>query len=225
MKHPDLQFLLDFAAGVADTTSRILVEAHAAHCPACTETLRSLRASAARFDATAEDPSHLEALFTRIAAKTKAIPPAAKAKACVLPSGYAFPPAVAAELPPVEQWDWATLWPTPARAALLHVDPATGMELYCLHYQAGALAPHHRHRDPEETVILAGGYRSGDEAYGAGDWDAQVPGTHHAPRVDIGGECVCLLRSRGGIPWFIGRSAWRRVVYSAYNGVMHLLRR
>jgi putative transcriptional regulator len=66
------------------------------------------------------------------------------------------------------------------KASLMRIDP-------------GAHMPRHSHRGQEYTLVLAGGYRDGDDAFVRGDFDAKSPSDQHQPVVDPDEPCLCLV--------------------------------
>jgi putative transcriptional regulator len=68
-----------------------------------------------------------------------------------------------------------------------------GVKAALLRLPPGSLMPRHSHRGQEFTLVLAGGYRDGDVAYGPGDFSAKDPTDQHQPVVDEDGPCICLV--------------------------------
>lgn len=82
------------------------------------------------------------------------------------------------------------------KASLMRIDP-------------GAHMPRHSHRGQEYTLVLAGGYRDGDELFARGDFDAKSPSDQHQPIVDPDEPCLCLaildapVRLSGAVGFFV----------------------
>ena len=195
--HPPRERLLRFARGEAWRTERIVMEAHLFHCGECSRVVANERvpfddgfltgivASSSHAEprgaAHASAPPAFDAVWSKVEERDRARWPS---EAAVLP------PTVLAELEPHEHFRWTPLWPSGTRFTVLVREPAAGTELYLVHYGKASHFPRHHHVEPEDNVILAGGYKSGvapadgsaDDQVLTGDWVLGVPGTSHSPR-------------------------------------------
>lgn len=203
--HPPRERLLRFARGEAWRTERIVMEAHLFHCDACAGIVANERVpfddgfrtgvvkapgSAVGVARAATAPA-FDLVWRKVEARARVRWPR---EAAVLP------PSVLAELEPAERWSWTPLWPSGTRFTVLAREPAAGTELYLVYYGKASAFPRHHHLQPEDNVILAGGYKSGvvtadgsaDDQVLTGDWVLGVPGTSHSPRTGPEEECWCL---------------------------------
>lgn len=201
--HPPRERLVRFARGEAWRTERIVMEAHLFHCNACSRVVADERfpmdeafltgaVSATPSPAPgAVAPPAFDAVWRKVEEHERVRWPR---EAAVLP------PTVLAELEPATRWSWTPLWPSGTRFTVLAREPAAGTELYLVHYGKASAFPRHHHVQPEDNVILTGGYKSGvepadgsaDDQVLTGDWVLGVPGTSHSPRTGPEEECWCL---------------------------------
>ncbi|MEQ1634298.1 MAG: cupin domain-containing protein [Planctomycetota bacterium] len=71
-------------------------------------------------------------------------------------------------------------------------DRATGRVVALIGMQPRCGYPAHRHKGPEEVLVLQGGYRDAMGEHRAGDFVRYEDGTTHAP-VAMEGEQECIL--------------------------------
>jgi anti-sigma factor ChrR (cupin superfamily) len=87
------------------------------------------------------------------------------------------------------------------------VDRASGRALVLIAMQPGHGYPRHRHRGPEEVLVLQGGYRDEIGDHGAGQFVSYADGSAHSP-VAIDGPaavpCVLLALAHEGISLLAG---------------------
>jgi putative transcriptional regulator len=204
--HPTRERLARFARGEAWRTERIVLEAHLFHCTACTrvvaeegpppdESWRGVPASPS--PAEASGAAGFDRLWARVEGLGQVRWPS---EAAVLP------PTVLAELEPAERWAWTNLWPSGTRFTVLVREPSAGTELYLAYYGRDSAFPMHYHVQPEDNVILAGGYKSSvvgrepsaDDQVLTGDWVLGEQGTRHSPRTGPEEECWCLSQVHVG---------------------------
>jgi len=72
-----------------------------------------------------------------------------------------------------------------------------GERLYLLKAKAGIKIPEHSHNGEEWALVLTGGYKVGDTHYRRGDLHISNDDDEHAPHVDAGEECICLVMTEG----------------------------
>ncbi len=69
--------------------------------------------------------------------------------------------------------------------------------LYLFRTKAGMKMPEHSHQGEEWTLILSGSYVAEGQRYARGDLHIADEATHHAPKVDTGEDCICLVMTQG----------------------------
>lgn len=62
---------------------------------------------------------------------------------------------------------------------------------------SGKALPQHGHTGSELTLVLKGQYRDEAGIYGPGDIEEEDDTSNHQPRVEAGGECICLTAIQG----------------------------
>jgi len=69
--------------------------------------------------------------------------------------------------------------------------------MYLLRAKGGMQFPEHSHHGEEWTLILSGSYKTERNRYGPGDLHISDETTDHAPYVEAGEDCICLVVTRG----------------------------
>jgi len=72
-----------------------------------------------------------------------------------------------------------------------------GERLYLLKAKGGVKMLEHSHDGEEWTLILTGSYRTGDRRFTRGDLHIEDETTEHAPHIDEGEDCICLVMTQG----------------------------
>lgn len=194
--HPDVEVLLDYAAGALAEGPAIAVATHLALCALC-------RAEVARFEAmggalvsdaadaeggVAVPEALLEATLNRLdaaAPAAPAVPALDDATRRLVPS----PLWQYLDAPP-EQLAWKRIG-RGVREARIAV-PGERRRVSLLRIRAGAAVPVHTHVGDELTVVLSGGFSDLDGHYGRGDYVALNEAHEHRPVADAGEDCLCL---------------------------------
>ena len=81
-------------------------------------------------------------------------------------------------------------------------DRKSGRALVLIRMEPGCGYPRHRHRGPEQVLVVAGGYRDERGEHRAGQFVLYADGTEHAPiaTADPGSQpCVLLALADEGI--------------------------
>ncbi len=73
----------------------------------------------------------------------------------------------------------------------------TGDRLYLLRVKGGMQMPEHSHRGEEWSLILTGQYSVGDKTYSRGDLHIEDERETHAPYINEGEDCICLIMTQG----------------------------
>ncbi len=69
--------------------------------------------------------------------------------------------------------------------------------LYLLRVKGGQKMPEHSHTGEEWALILRGSYHVDGQQYKAGDLHIEDDSTVHAPVIDDGEDCICLVMTQG----------------------------
>ena len=72
-----------------------------------------------------------------------------------------------------------------------------GDRLYLLKAKGGMRMPDHSHNGEEWTLILTGSYTIGDKRFTRGDLHIEDETETHAPHIDEGEDCICLVMTQG----------------------------
>ncbi len=81
-----------------------------------------------------------------------------------------------------------------------HRDKASGHAAVMIRMAPGASYPRHRHRGPEELLILQGGFEDEHGSYGEGEFVRYEDGSIHHPRaLQEGPPCVFFAIAAEGI--------------------------
>jgi len=72
-----------------------------------------------------------------------------------------------------------------------------GDRLYLLKAKGGVQMPEHSHNGEEWTLILTGSYNIGDKTFRRGDLHIEDETTEHAPHINEGEDCICLVMTQG----------------------------
>jgi putative transcriptional regulator len=207
--HPDDELLFDYATGSLTEALALAVASHASLCRRCVDRIahyETLGGALIDEDGVADiDEGGLAALMKRLD-EPEAVKPAASL----------LDPATERLLPrPLRRYldrgidvlPWKRvgrlyqeyrlpLARRDIKASLMRIDP-------------GAHMPRHSHRGQEYTLVLAGGYRDGEQAFARGDFDAKSPNDQHQPIVDRDEPCLCLaildapVKLSGAVGFFV----------------------
>lgn len=72
-----------------------------------------------------------------------------------------------------------------------------GDRLYLLKAKGGMKMPDHGHNGEEWTLILTGSYTTGNKRFSRGDLHIEGEDEIHAPHIDEGEDCICLVMTQG----------------------------
>jgi predicted ChrR family anti-sigma factor len=212
--HPDPERLALHASGQLRPIERVILEAHLALCPPCTERLRELLDPGAMWLAGLERLSVPAAVWTGLADRLDLSPPPAAgpsgAAGRSLPSTtspdsppFAVPAQAWEELDPRPELRWRKVPTSRARVTLLASDPVLEADLVLVGSDGGDKFPEHVHIGYEDIVVLTGAYRDPFGHFEAGAYYRYPPGSEHGPVIDRGEYCWSLgliergLRFRG----------------------------
>ena len=72
-----------------------------------------------------------------------------------------------------------------------------GERLYLLKAKGGMKMPEHGHNGEEWTLVLTGSYSVGEQRFTRGDLHIEDETETHAPHIDEGEDCICLVMTQG----------------------------
>jgi putative transcriptional regulator len=72
-----------------------------------------------------------------------------------------------------------------------------GERVYLLKAKGGMRMPDHSHTGEEWSLILTGSYSVDDKTYRRGDIHIEHDNETHAPHIDEGEDCICLVMTQG----------------------------
>ena len=95
---------------------------------------------------------------------------------------------------------WRTTRYPGVRVHFYASDKATGRVVALIGMQPGCGYPAHRHKGPEEVLVIQGGYRDEQGEHRAGQFVRYEDGTAHAPvALADGPECILFAVAHEGI--------------------------
>jgi putative transcriptional regulator len=194
--HPSEELLVDYASGSLSEALSLAIASHASMCSSCAEAVRDIEdvggAMLEDCDPAEIDEAALGRLMARLDEPAMPLPSAAAAGGLDGASRAIVPPPLRRYLPrSLDSLPWR-------RVGRLFEEyrlplAASGVKAALLRLAPGSLMPRHSHRGQEYTLVLAGGYRDGEQAYGRGDFSAKDPTDQHQPVVDDDGPCICFV--------------------------------
>ena len=190
MKHPNQSLLTEYAVGTLDKTMRLLVETHLGFCTECESKVKQIRDENLDVTVTVNDSNSEvpEGMFESILAKISDEKPVI--------TNSIIPEFLKTEVNEEAKWTWAPMWPAKGKIGTILSDDVSGYSIYLAYFEAGEKAPQHKHLDDEFTVILQGGYKYGNKHLVVGDWDVAETNSTHAPKIDKGEDCWCIVRAK-----------------------------
>jgi len=208
------ELLLDYATGTLEAPWSLVVACHLTLCPHCRRELAAIEATAGNLiDQIAPVPSPVGAGgFAAVAARLGPQEPAGSAPAAGAPDPDGLPRPLRQYLGGGVRWRWSG---TGLQSFALPMAKSRGGMVSLLKVAPGAGLPMHSHAGDEMTLVLSGGYTSGDSAFQRGDVEIADGAVEHSPIAMAGRPCLCLavtdapLRFSGSLGWFF--NAWSRL--------------
>lgn len=212
--HPEVELLVEYAAGRSDWAASICIAAHLHFCPSCRDKVASLNQIGGHWLTRAEpvDVSADCLAATLATVKGKSAPASSTSKsgltalretdATTRPqvaenarsthrAGYEqLPPVLQKLVPASGKLPWAYAAPSLKVARLV-----TGQDKYevCFHkIKKGGTVSEHDHRGRELTLVLEGQFSDENGTYSVGDFIAKQPGEKHRPTATLDQDCLCL---------------------------------
>lgn len=191
--HPDLAWLIDYAAGTLSLGFKTAIAGHLRSCAPCREELQLANALGARL---VHETPPLTPRLTPAAIRAGAVrQPASQGDL----GDLNLQNFVAASL----GFQWAELaWRsgTPG-LRIAHLQDQASERIWLLHANPGTALPEHTHEGAELTLVLHGAYRSHAQVYGVGDIDENDEGVTHRPVVTASGDCISLMVFEGRLKY------------------------
>jgi putative transcriptional regulator len=194
-QHPELAWLIDYAAGNLSPGFHTVIAGHLGACDSCREQMRSAERLGAHITGERAQPSpRISAAAIRARAAEQAKP--AHAAETAVSGLREF---VAASLG--FTWD-ALIWrPGVPGLRIARLKDQDDERIWLLHANPGAEIPEHTHDGAELTLILHGAYRTNDQLYRAGDIDENDAEITHRPIVTAESDCISLLVFEGRLQY------------------------
>ena len=196
--HPDEEILIAHASGQLDRGYRVLIEAHLALCPQCTQDVAALQRPGGQLLRELDDSPPSDALWQAIEQRLDDLPEDPLA-ATPLPLG------ARAELALKSPRRVARLPFSTARISSLWADPDRDVQLLMISIAPGHTFPGHQHLGCEQVQVLTGGYEDPYGHFKAGDFAPYPASTAHAPQIDEDEPCWIVTRIEQGVRF----SGWR----------------
>ncbi|MDG1662752.1 MAG: ChrR family anti-sigma-E factor [Pseudomonadales bacterium] len=215
--HPDIHWLIDYAAGTLPLSHALCVAAHTEYCSSCQSKVRELSAIGGSLMSSETDTNHAveagaseelnggesEALNNLWAAieqaevaqsDTEVTNPAEQANHASTPQSEttAALPACVKKLVPstMEQLNWKKLG---RHLSVSHLASGDTQREVALHrIQPGRGVANHDHKGEEVTVVLRGSFSDQKGIYLPGDFLVMQAGHSHQPVASGDMECICL---------------------------------
>jgi len=190
--HPSDDILLRYVSGGYETAYSLVLATHLSVCKKCQKTV-GLQQSIGGHVLETEKPANMNISAAELLRKAEAPNvPTTKVYPSMTSKKYGF------EVPAIlnsfvdgdfDSLKWKSLTPK-LKQCVLTVDGKASARL--LRMEPGHAVPAHGHSGEELTVILAGGYYDGDEAYTKGDLHSADHKSPHMPTAMEDGPCIVL---------------------------------
>ena len=196
--HPDLAWLIDYAAGNLTPGFHTVIAGHLEVCAVCREQARAASNFGLKMinDSAPQTPPGLAPAAIRSLNRASHVNPASPLPRTRSSNLREF---VASRL----SFDWAALnWRAGVAGLRIAKLQENDLErVWLLHGSAGTPLPKHSHSGAELALILHGAYRTANQEFGAGDIDESDEAITHQPIVTAADECFCLLVFDGQIKY------------------------
>ncbi len=192
--HPLDELLVDYAAGALSEGLALAIASHASMCGLCAGRLAEIEGIGGSL---LEGEAPVAMGYGALAALLNRLDDADRVHgAAPLPSLDAATRKVLP--PPLQRYIGRDLdalpWRRVGRLFEEYRLPLTGagVKATLMRLAPGSLMPRHSHRGQEYTLVLAGGYRDGEQTHRPGDFAAKDASDEHQPLVDNDATCVCF---------------------------------
>lgn len=212
--HPDINLLIEYAAGSLETGPAIAISSHLHYCSYCRNEVNKLeQVGAALFGIAEQDiesvsssptdvtdvhgASSNDDAFDQLMSKIDTQEVAADEPLCpapstptTLPKRYAALPRSVKKMIASNPIKWRRVTTNLRSASLV-----AGQDKYAVSLQkirSGGQVPEHDHNASEMTVVLKGSFSDEDSVYQQGDFLLKHPGDKHQPMASSNEDCLCL---------------------------------
>lgn len=192
-RHPDPDFLVEYASGSLSLAPCISVTTHLQFCETCRDSVESLKDIGGEVLVSSDQVEVSDDLLSRVLDCIENDAPArdeTRARKTVTDGVAVELPQYVQDLLPAGELGWKKLSPA-LRAAPISVGEQQ-FELALHRIDAGGKTPEHDHRGREITVVLKGSFSDEEGVYQPGDFIVREPGHRHRPYAAQNEECVCL---------------------------------
>lgn len=195
-QHPDLAWLIDYAAGTLNRGFSAVIAGHLGVCVTCRAQLQTAEQLGDHLTRERAEPTpRISAAAIRARAsgsETAALPPRGGA-----PLGLREFVASALD------FDWQKLdWrPGVSGLRIARIKDHDDERIWMLHANPGLVMPEHTHGGPELTLVLHGAYRSRATQYNPGDVDENDETITHRQLVTADSDCISLLVFTGKLKY------------------------
>jgi putative transcriptional regulator len=201
--HPGEELLAAFAAGSLDLGQRVAIATHLVACASCRDWVRAMeQVGGALIAGTAPAALADGALAHALGRLDEPAPPTAPARPLTEDAPQDLPRFVRA----YEFGPWCRIAPRIDMRPIRLPDPGS-TRVFLLKAAGGTKLIEHSHTGLEMTCVLTGAFRRDGQSYGPGDFDFGDGDVSHAPRIEVGEDCVSLIALQGELRWsgLIGR--------------------
>ena len=201
--HPGEDLLAAFAGGSLDLGQRVAIATHLVACASCRDWVRAMeQVGGALIAGTAPAALAEGALARTLGRLGEPAPPAAPAPPVSEDAPGNLPRFVRA----YEFGPWRRIAPRIAMRPIRLPEPGS-TRVFLLKAAGGTKVIEHAHTGLEMTCVLTGAFRREGERYCPGDFDFGDDDVSHAPRSEVGEDCVSLIALQGELRWsgLIGR--------------------
>lgn len=197
--HPDDAWLLSYAAGSLDLGQHIAVATHLHGCPRCRAWTRTMERVGGAMLADAPPAELSEGALERALARTEG-PAPAETPATLDARFEDRPPRLPRFVRSYSFGPWRKLGSVVRTREIILPEPSATRVLL-LESKPGAKVFAHTHGPLEMTCVLTGAFRHRGGRFGPGDFDLAEREDHHAPEIDDGEACLCLVALQGELHW------------------------
>lgn len=193
--HPNDETLARFAAATLDEGARLVIGVHLVFCARCHETVKTLEAVGGALldslDPTLMTTDAFASVLQRLDLPSQLGVARAAAPRELVP-GLALPEILRTR----EIGAWRTLAPGLKLSRVKTHDP-DGLNVFFLRAAPGMSLMEHGHEGDEYICVLKGVFVDQGGRRGPGDMALADANVMHTPRVEMDGECICLVALEG----------------------------
>lgn len=203
--HLSDETLLSYAAGELDDATSLVVASHLALCPVCRASVNMAEDIGGAMLDDVEPMEMSEDALAHVLARTETVSRDSELPVRMSPrhpeTGYVFPDPLRSRIGgDLSSVKWRRIGPGVQQFVLPRRDNASQARLLRIAGGQGVLQ--HGHTGEEFTLVLAGGFSDGDQAFARGDVEWADQEIVHRPIANDGEGCVCLAVTSGPLQFF-----------------------